>query len=289
MSTLRAARSASAEYLQFVEVSRRISAIDLRAYKPTQMERRLRSLLARKQIGGFAPYAELIARDRENRLEFERYVTINVTQFYRDPVHFNELEQALRRRVRAAGPLRVWSAGCSNGSEPYTVAMILATIAPGLRHQIHGTDIDEASLCQARLGSGYSHDDLATLPDAYRSKFVTLEAGRDTFAISPVLRAMVTFSRHDLIAERHRSGYDLILCRNVVIYFSHATKYEIFSGFFKSLNPGGLLFIGASEMLTGLREIGYVQQGHGLYQRPEGTHGSARAFTALAAMEDRNG
>lgn len=262
----------SADYARFVEDSRHISAIDLRAYKPAQMERRLRSLMARKKIPGFRSYARLIQEDLETRVEFERYVTINVTQFYRDARHFSALEQALRARIASRpGPLRVWSAGCSTGCEPYTVAMILATIAPGQRHQIFATDIDERSLNQARLGSGYSADDLETLPCKYRARFVEQDAGRETFAVAERIKAMVTFDRHDLTKDRYRHGLELILCRNVVIYFSDEIKYEIFSGFYKSLNPGGLLFIGASEMLTGLREIGYVQQWHGLYQRPDGS------------------
>ena len=270
MSAVRA--GASAEYAGFVEDSRRITAIDLRAYKPGQMERRLRSLMARKKLSGFGEYAELIKRDHEARLEFERYVTINVTQFYRDPGHFSALEQALRERFGASGgALQVWSAGCSNGSEPYTVAMLLRTLAPGRRHQIFASDIDAASLNQARLGQGYSADDLARLPAPLRSKFVTPAAGGNTFAIVPAIKAMVTFGRHDLINDQYRQGFDLILCRNVVIYFSNETKLQIFGEFYRSLNPGGLLFIGASEMLTGLREIGYVQQGHGLYQRPAGS------------------
>jgi len=266
MSATRA--PASAEYTQFVEAARHVTSIDLRAYKHTQMERRLRSLMVRKRINGFDAYAQLIRRDRDARLEFERYVTINVIQFYRDAGHFDSLVQALTERLHSKRePLQVWSAGCSNGSEPYTVAMMLATLAPGLRHQIHATDIDEASLSQARRGGGYTAEDLATLPDAYRSKFVTREAGSDTFAVAPKINSMVQFSRHDLINDRYRRGYDLILCRNVVIYFSNETKFRIFSGFYKSLNTGGLLFIGASEMLTGLREIGFAQRGRGIYQR----------------------
>ncbi len=259
----------SAEYLKFVEDSRRVTAIDLRAYKPAQMERRLRSLMTRKRIRGFNEYTEVLKNDREERLEFERYVTINVTQFYRDPSHFNALERALRERFQQSpGPLQVWSAGCSNGSEPYTLAMILTSLAPNVRHQIHATDIDEMSLNHARQGRGYSADLLATLPKQFRADFMTPEAGGDTFAIAPQIKSMVTFKRHDLIKDRYPRGYDLILCRNVVIYFSNETKFEIFSGFYESLNRDGLLFIGASEMLTGLREIGYAQHGHGLYQRP---------------------
>lgn len=271
MSVVRAA--ASAEYLQFVEDSRRVTAIDLRAYKPKQMERRIRSLMARKRVASFAQYTDLLRAERDERLEFERYVTINVTQFYRDPGHFSALEQALRKRVgEVSGPLQVWSAGCSNGSEPYTVAMILATLAPGVAHEIHATDIDAGSLEQARLGCGYSNDLLATLPPQFRSRYLMPDTDGNSFAVVPRLKSMVTFSRHDLIKDRYRRGFDLILCRNVVIYFSNETKLEIFNEFYQSLNPGGLLFIGATEMLTGLRDIGFAQLGHGLYQRPQRSH-----------------
>jgi chemotaxis protein methyltransferase CheR len=260
-----------ADYERFVEQSRHFSSIDLRAYKPGQMERRLRALMVRNKIEGFAEYADTLRRDQAARREFERYVTINVTQFYRDPERFRTLEQELRRTLgHAYRPLLAWSAGCSNGSEPYTVAMMLESVAPGQGHRVYATDIDEDSLRQAKLAGGYTADDLASLPREYRERFTRPGQDHERYSIAPRISAMVEFARHDLIREPYRRGFDLILCRNVVIYFSDETKRTIFTDFFTSLNPGGLLFIGATELLAGAREIGFEQCGHGLYRRPRG-------------------
>lgn len=260
----------AADYARFIERSRHITAIDLRAYKPVQMERRLRSLMIRKSINGFDSYAEILKRDKVEREEFERHVTINVTQFYRDARIFATFERALVKLAeKKNGPLRAWSAGCSNGSEPYTLAMILSSIAPGLSHRIYATDIDEASLQHARSGQGYTRADIDTLPKAFLNKFMTRDPATDTFSVQPQIKTMVQFARHDLVHETYRRGFDLILCRNVVIYFSEETKKKIFAGFYASLNPGGLLFIGASEVLKELRTIGYAQLEHGLYKRPD--------------------
>jgi chemotaxis protein methyltransferase CheR len=268
MISLQATASLS-DYEQFVEQSRHFSAIDLRAYKPGQMERRLRALMTRNSIDGFAGYADLLRRDRSALCEFERYVTINVTQFYRDPERFRTLEQELRAALgHRHRPLLAWSAGCSNGSEAYTVAMLLESVAPGQGHRVYATDIDEQSLQQARRAGGYTPEDLASLPREYRDRFIRCDNEPERYAIAPRISSMVQFARHDLIREAYRRGHDLILCRNVVIYFSDETKRSIFTDFFTSLNPGGLLFIGATELLAGAREIGYEQCGHGLYRRP---------------------
>ena len=257
------------DYERFVERSRHISAIDLRAYKPAQMERRLRSLMQRKNIRGFDLLAELLRRDFELRQEFEQYVTINVTQFYRDPERFKMLEHELQRMIAARpGPLQAWSAGCANGSEAYTIAMILATLAPGEPHRVLATDIDLDSLAQARSGKGFTEAHLETLPRSYRANFTRQDRDSGEFEIVPRIRQMVHFARHDLIRDVYRQGFDLILCRNVVIYFSDETKRRIFSRFNDSLNPGGLLFIGATEIVSGARDIGYEQLGFGLFRRP---------------------
>lgn len=257
------------DYERFVERSRHISAIDLRAYKPAQMERRLRSLMQRKNIRGFDLLAELLRRDFELRQEFEHFVTINVTQFYRDPERFKMLERELQRMVSGRRePLQVWSAGCANGSEAFTIAMILATLAPGKEHRILATDIDLDSLAQARSGAGFSEAHLETLPRAYRANFTVRDRETGEYAVVPKIRQMVRFERHDLIRDVYRQGFDLIACRNVVIYFSDATKRKIFSRFYDSLNPGGLLFIGATEIVSGAHDIGYEQLGYGLFRRP---------------------
>src|SRR5918912_1255574 len=133
------------DFQAFRKQAYRITGLDLTSYKAPQMQRRLRALLARVQITSFAEYARLLEHDAARRQEFRDYVTINVSEFFRDAERFGELERhVLPELLARAGNrgLDVWSAGCSIGAEPYSLAMLLRELGPGRRHQVLGTDID---------------------------------------------------------------------------------------------------------------------------------------------------
>ena len=254
--------------------------IDLNAYRPAQMMRRLQSMMHRSGTQTFREFAAKIGADEHLRTDFLDFLTINVSEFYRNPEKFDllwkvTLPQLLAQKQR----LRIWSAGCSYGAEPYTLAMVLAQLTPGRQHYILGTDIDEGSLKRAAEANSYNAADLKGLPSALLSNFTEVgkteplrqapAAGmvQKQFQVAPALRKTVIFRRHDLLKDPFDKEFDLILCRNVVIYFTDETKRTLYEGFYQALRPGGILFIGGTEMLASAREIGFSMPQLGFYQK----------------------
>ena len=164
-----------------------ITGLDLTCYKAPQMQRRLCALLARLEVGSFADYAQLLERDAQRRQEFRDYVTINVSEFFRDSERFDELERRVLPDLLAGGAtLRVWSAGCSIGAEPYSLAIILRELGPGRPHSILATDVDQTILERARVASGYLAADLRNVsPSRLERWFVANADGRYTLGRVP--------------------------------------------------------------------------------------------------------
>lgn len=269
------------EYATFVRKVRQLTGIDLAGYKPDQMRRRLTALAARHGAATLPAFAELMARDPAVLQAFKNFFTINVSEFLRDPARWQDLARVVLPRLYEEGgrrPLRVWSAGCANGAEPYSLAMLLEELAPGQPHRILATDIDEAVLARARRGSGYQEAELRHVDAARRARFFT-RAPDGTYAVTPALRARVTFQQHDLLtgvpvwqstgpvplAGGH--GWDLIVCRNVVIYFTEAAKRALYTRLAEALRPGGVLFVGGTEVVTAARELGFVPLLTSFYQK----------------------
>jgi chemotaxis protein methyltransferase CheR len=245
-----------------------ITGLDLTSYKAAQMERRLSALLARLAIGSFAEYAQLLERDAERRQEFRDYVTINVSEFFRDSERFDELERRVLPELLAGGaPLRVWSAGCSIGAEPYSLAIILRELGPGRPHSILATDVDQTILERARAANGYLAADLRNVSPSRRDRwFVAGPDGR--YTVGRVPRSMVCFEQHDLLRDPYPSGpFDLVACRNVVIYFTEEAKERIYQAFVATLRPGGVLFVGGTEAIMRPLALGLATLGPGFYRK----------------------
>ncbi|MEH3124209.1 MAG: chemotaxis protein CheR [Sphingomonas phyllosphaerae] len=186
-------------------------------------------------------------------------VTTNKTDFFREPKHFDYLQQQALPAMRAEGRqrLRVWSAACSTGAEPYTIAMLLDTYARehgGPDYGILATDLDTEVLAVARRGI-YPSVLLDPVPPALRGRYVLRprDAARDEVRIAPELRAAVGFARMNLMDDHYPVGapMDIIFCRNVLIYFDKATQQAVVRRLVSCLRPGGLLFLGHSETITG--------------------------------------
>jgi chemotaxis protein methyltransferase CheR len=257
-----------AEFELFRSRAYSLTGLDLTSYKAPQMHRRLSALLSRMRISSYAEYARLLEADAVRRQEFRDYVTINVSEFFRDVPRFRELEQrVLPELLRNRTWLRVWSAGCSNGSEAYSLAMLLQEIAPNHRHSILATDVDQTILDRARAGTGYLASDVRNVgTERSRRWFVQTADGR--FGVAPAARAGVRFARHDLLRDAYPSGpFDLIACRNVVIYFTEAAKERIFDGFVAALGPGGVLFLGGTEAIMRPQALGLRVIGPGFYRK----------------------
>lgn len=258
-----------ADYRRFCDGVRQVCGVDLSHYRPAQMERRLRSFAERSGHADLDEYLTCIRRDREARAEFLDRMTINVSELFRNPERFAELERRHIPALVAASPrgLRVWSAACSYGAEPYSLAILLAEASPAGRHEIRATDIDRTILARAREGE-FGRADMRNVSPERRRRWFTDTAAGGAVA-GDALRKAVRFSRLDLLSDRYPTGQDLILCRNVVIYFTETAKAGIYARLRDALRPGGLLMIGSTESIANAEQLGWRKLSTFVYQRPE--------------------
>jgi chemotaxis protein methyltransferase CheR len=262
-----AASQSTPDFEAFRRSAYQITGLDLTCYKVPQMHRRLSVLLAKVHLNTFAEYARLLKTDPQRRQEFRDFVTINVSEFFRDRDRFGDLETRVRGLLGTKNVLRAWSAGCSIGAEPYSLAMLLLELAPGRPHSILATDIDDTILARARAASDYLPADIRNVGASRIAAWFTVHAG-GRYALNPAPRTLVTFRKHDLLRDRTPAGpFDLISCRNVVIYFTEEAKDRIYTGFVSALRPGGLLFIGATEAIMRPQTLGLRGLGPGFYEK----------------------
>ena len=257
-----------AEFEAFRRRAFAITGLDLTSYKAPQMHRRLSALLLRLRIGSFEEYARVLEKDSARRQEFRDYVTINVSEFFRDVDRFGDFERrVLPSLLSERNGVKVWSAGCSIGAEPYSLAMLLLELAPRGAHSILATDVDQTILDRAKAGNGYPASDLRNVGAGRMKRWMTAEAdGR--YAIGPAPRAMIRFQKHDLLKDAYPRGpFDLVACRNVVIYFTEDAKERIYQGFVASLRPGGVLFVGGTEAIMRPQTVGLTVIGPGFYRK----------------------
>ncbi len=254
--------------LEYALISRKILkllGIDLSLYKSQQMRRRLHSL-ANSQADSISEYCALVERDEAALTKLKNFLTINVTEFFRDTEQFNLLRtRYLPELLNQKSRVNVWSAGCSNGGEPYSVAITLKEIAGNALHKIVATDIDDQVVEKAKKGGPYADVDLANVEPKLILKYFKKEP--DGYYVVDELRRIVNFKRQDLLRDRFDSGFDLIMCRNVVIYFSDEAKAILYRQFCDSLSPNGILFIGATETLLEAKDLGLDRLHNCFYQK----------------------
>ncbi len=239
--------------------------LDLNSYKENQLKRRLDNLLFRYQMKDYRDLLDKMLRDRQEYIKFLDYLTINVSEFFRDAKMFRFLEQEVLPGLIAGGRrLRIWSAACSNGAEPYSVAIILDELTPQTVHRIDATDLDQTILKKAKAGV-YTNDVLKNVSEERLKKYFTYVNGK--YLINQKIKDMVTFRQHDLLSSRYPHGYDLVLCRNVTIYFTREAQNKVNRQFAKSLLPGGYLFIGGSETIFNHAELGFKRIAPCFYQK----------------------
>jgi len=232
-----------------------LTEIDLNSYRPKQMERRINSLMERVGAQGYREYHSLLAKRQEHYQQFLNHITINVSEFFRNPERFKELEIGILPELIQESPrLKIWSAACSYGAEPYTIAMILEKIAPNKGHKILATDLDKQMLEKAASGK-YSANDIKNVEKILLDKYFVQEG--INYFLSEQIKKKVEFKYHDLLKDSYEKGFDLIVCRNVVIYFTDDAKEKLYRLFYQSLKRGGYLFVGGTERIHNYREIGY--------------------------------
>ncbi len=202
-----------------------------------------------------------------SRREFAEMIdalTTNKTSFLREASHFDYLRDSVFPTV--AGPVRIWSAGCSSGEEPYTLAMLCNESFPDIARRdvkILATDLSHRVLATAKSGA-YPAENMSDVPSAWMKKYwgaARDPQGRDVFEAGTSLRRLVHFAKLNLMEKWPMQGpFDAILCRNVMIYFDKATQQQLIERYWALLRPGGHLFVGHSESLTGLtHRFRYVQ------------------------------
>jgi chemotaxis protein methyltransferase CheR len=252
------------EFTEFHNWIYRELNINLNAYKPEQLNRRIGSLMSRIGVNSLEDYKRLLLSDNEERQRFLDFITINVTEFFRNPELFKELEKTLKEYVSTNNRLKIWSAACSIGCEPYSIAMMLSEINPGGRNNIIATDIDNTILTKAKLGQ-YVQAEMKNINEDYKRKY--FKEVKDKYVIEDKIKSMITFKKHDLILDNYDKDFDLIICRNVIIYFKNDVKKEIFEKFSNSLKVGGLLFVGATESIYNYKDYGLEKVSTFIYKR----------------------
>ncbi len=267
MNTSQPRIETDAEYEVFCRKIYSLTGIDLASYKGNQMRRRIRSMAGREGVDHVLEYVKLLEGDASLLSKFLDRVTINVSELFRNPEKFVQLrDQFLKPMAREHASLKIWSAGCSYGAEIYSVAMILDEIGGGRRDKLLGSDIDTRILERARNGL-FTTSDMKNLSPAQAKRYFT-QTGDDEWTICDDLRRRVEFRRQDLLRDRFDSGFHVILCRNVVIYFTDDAKDVLYRRFYEALLPGGILFVGGTERIIGSREIGFETPQTFFYQRP---------------------
>lgn len=253
------------DFIEFEKWVLKDFGIDLSAYKSNQLHRRIKSLMSRVGANNLDEYVILLKKDQEQRQKFLDFITINVTEFFRNPEIFNEFKLKLKEEItRSKRPLKIWSAACSIGAEPYSIAMILDDISKGVKHSIIATDIDNTILEKAKKGE-YSASDIKNMPKDYANKYFNISEGK--YILDNKIKNMVSFKKHDLIMDRYGNGFDVIICRNVVIYFNQDIKDNIYKKFSSALNPGGILFVGATESIYNYKDFGFEKASTFIYKK----------------------
>lgn len=235
------------EYNTFISQIDQKLGIDLTFYKEAQMKRRLTSLRNKRGYSSFSSYYTALLKDEDLLEEFIDRMTINVSEFYRNPKRWDILrDKVLPKLIEKKQSITIWSAACSTGEEPYSLAIMLQEHFPHINATILATDIDEKVLAKAKQGI-YQEQALKSLPKHKKSKYFMFKNNK--YMINEQLKASITFKKHDLLKDSYPSNVDLIVCRNVLIYFTDQAKEIIYRKFSNSLVPKGVLFVGSTEQI----------------------------------------
>lgn len=235
------------EYEGFKKEIFGMTGINLSFYKEKQMKRRIDSLISKNNFSCYEEYVKALKVNKVLFNEFINYLTINVSEFYRNPEQWEVLgKEIFPMLLNRTKSLKIWSSACSTGDEPYTLVMVLNKFLPLSSIKILATDIDRAALDKARTGI-YHYKSLEKLPDEMRNKFF-VKIG-EQYKVKDEVKNCVQFSQHNLLKDEYPNECDLIVCRNVLIYFTEEAKNFIYEKFNKSLKSHGILFVGSTEQI----------------------------------------
>ena len=258
----------SPEYEAFKQKLRKIIGLDLNSYK-NQIHRRIHMLKDRWNAKTYDEYFETLKTDDNKLREFLDYLTINVSEFFRnDKQWWKVRDQIIPELIKKRGNkrLKLWSAGCATGEEPYSLAILSAVCGLDASVPVLACDIDQGALAIAQKGQ-YLKRQLLNAPPDYISKYFTTSVGGETLEVKEDIKRRVTWKRFNMIDDSFGTGFDIILCRNVVIYFTVETKAALYVKFYNALAPGGYFLVGSTEQIFEYRKIGFDNAGPFLYTR----------------------
>jgi len=242
-------------------------------YNEAYLDRRINARMRRTDADDYRSYLRLLERDADEQAALLDSLSINVTGFFRNPEAWESLREVLRDLTDGRGRTRVWSAPCADGREPYSIAMLALDDGEidARRLEVHGTDINADILTSARRGryeATQTTDIEAELePLSDYERYVDREG--ETFTVTDRVKDLVTFERHDLIRGADKRDFDLVCCRNLLIYIDADYKVPIFETITGSLTDAGYLMIGMTETLPSEFRDRYepVAKKHRIYRR----------------------
>lgn len=245
-----------------------LTKIDLNAYKEKQMKRRIDTLISKHKVDGYENFVSKLKTDKDVFEDFVNYLTINVSEFYRNPEQWKIMENDIIPDLinKFGKNLKIWSAACSTGNEPYSLVMVFSKFIPINQIKIFATDIDKQVLEKAKIGL-YNEKSIESVPEEYKKKY--FKKVGEFYQISDEIKSRVEFKQHNLLKDPYPEKCDLIVCRNVLIYFTEEAKEEIFKKFNSSLKVGGSLFIGSTEQMMNYRDIHYERKNSFFYEKCE--------------------
>ncbi len=254
------------DYEGFKAAVLRMTGIDLSAYKEKQMRRRIDTLINKHKIVGYEEFLSALKSDKQLFEEFVNYLTINVSEFYRNTDQWELMDKTfIPEMISQFGRnLKIWSAACSTGDEPYSLVMALSKHLPLSQIKIIATDLDKQVIAQAKVGL-YAEKSIANVPADLKAKYFK-QIGA-SYQISNEIKSRVEFREHNLLKDKYPDRCHFIICRNVLIYFTEEAKDEVFKKFADALIPGGLLFIGSTEQIMNHRDFGYERRNSFYYQK----------------------
>ncbi len=254
------------EYSYLKIMVAKLIKLDLDAYKSQQMRRRLDGFIARSNSSSVAEYCRMLEQDREQQNKLQNFLPINVSEFFRDQPQFRRLKDlVLTKLLRRNSRLNIWSAACSCGQEPYTIAIMLEELCPHHNHRILATDIDGQALEQARSGGPYPPAEIRNVDKQLLQRFFV--KAEDGCRVVDRIKRAVEFRQQDLLRNVFERGFDLVVCRNVVIYFCDEAKNKLYEKFYHSLKEDGVLFTGGTEVILQTGALGFAQLCPSFYRK----------------------
>ncbi|SMF36469.1 MCP methyltransferase, CheR-type [Alteromonadaceae bacterium Bs31] len=261
-----------ANFVQIKNIAYSLTGINLSNHKKNMVYGRLTRRLRRLSMNDFNQYCELISQEKcEEHVEFVNAITTNLTSFFRESHHFEYLANSVLPELyvknKTTKKIRIWSAGCSTGEEPYSIAMVVKSLAMfnAWDVKILATDLDSSVVDRAKIGV-YPTERAEAIEARYR-QYLSVNSRENVVRVKDPVRARITFKNLNLLSSWPMKGpFDIIFCRNVVIYFDAETQRKLFDRYADILRSDGHLFIGHSESLHNITKR-FTSLGRTIYQR----------------------